>query len=74
MFAATLNRLAISLPSLLRFRTVEKSLRQGPMPTWINDPQLSEQLLKDTGLAPDDLGMDRACETKKPSFMQHSSW
>ena len=74
MFATTLNRFAISLPTFLRGRAARKSPQEGPLPTWINDPQLSEQLLKDTGLTPDDLGLDRSYDSKKPFFMQQNYW
>lgn len=74
MFAATLNRLATSLPTVLRAHTTRTIPKEGPLPTWINDPQLSEQLLKDTGLAPEDLGLERSYDSTKPFFMQQNYW
>ena len=74
MFAATLNRFAISLSSISRACAAKTFPQKGPLPTWINDPQLSEQLLKDTGLAPDDLGIARSYDDKKPFFMQQNYW
>lgn len=74
MFAATLNRLAISLPEILRFLATKETSRRGPLPTWINDPQLSEQLLKDTGLTLQDLGGHPVHDDKKPFFMQQNCW
>ena len=74
MFASTLNRFTISSPSIIRARSTKQPVHQGPLPSWINDPQLSEQLLKDTGLAPDDLSLDRSYDSKKPLFMQQNYW
>lgn len=74
MFVTTLNRLAISLPNIFPIRAAERTPQTGPLPSWIGDPQLSEQLLKDTGLAPEDLGGDRAYDDKKPFFMQRNYW
>ena len=74
MFVTTLNRLAISLPNIFPIRAAKSTPQTGPLPSWIGDPQLSEQLLKDTGLAPEDLGADRAYDDKKPFFMQRNYW
>lgn len=74
MFAATLTRLAISLPEILRVRATKDRQRRGPMPTWLNDPQLSEQLLKDTGLAPEDLVGHKTYDESKPFFLQQNYW
>ena len=74
MFTSALNRLAISLPNVLRLQATRKSRRRGPMPTWIDDPQLSEQLLRDTGLAPEDLGGSKTYDEKQPFFLQKNYW
>lgn len=74
MFAATLNRLTISIPDILGVGTTKKARPRGPLPTWINDRQLAEQLLKDTGLTPDDLGGGPAYDGEKPFFMQQNYW
>lgn len=74
MFTATLNRLAISLPKVFRFRATKRSERRGPLPTWIKDRQLSEQLLRDTGLTPEDLGVHKAYDAKKAFFLQQDYW
>lgn len=74
MFDATLFRLRISLPEFLRVRATKKIPPRAPMPGWINDPQLSEQLLKDTGLAPDDLSGRCTYDETKPFFMQRNYW
>lgn len=74
MFAATLTRLAISLPEFFRVRTTKNCQRRGPMPTWLNDPQLSEQLLKDTGLVPEDLVGHTTYDDSKPFFLQQNYW
>ena len=74
MFEATLTRIAVSLPEALRVRATRKSRRHGPLPTWIGDPQLSEQLLKDTGLTPNDL---RGCSShdERTAFLaQQNYW
>ena len=74
MFEATLNRLEITISEILRFRAAKKAPNRGPMPSWINDPNLAEQLLKDTGLTPDDLCGSSAYDETQPFFMQQNYW
>ena len=74
MFTTTLNRFAIALPEILRLGATKKSERRGPLPNWIKDPQLSEQLLRDTGLTAEDLGVHKAYDEKKPFFLQQNYW
>ena len=74
MFEATLTRLVISLPEALQTLTKKDPRRHGPLPTWIEDPQLSKKLLKDTGLTPEDLIGSASYDEKKPFFMQQNYW
>lgn len=74
MFAAALNRFTMSL-SLFTYRRVSRNApKRAALPTWIDDPQLSEQLLNDTGLSPEDLGGRPVYDEKKPFFMQQNYW
>ncbi len=74
MFTTTLNCLVTALPVMLRLGAPRKSERHGPLPTWSNDPQLSEQLLRDTGLTVEDLGVHKARDEKKSFFQQQNYW
>ncbi|MEW9922149.1 hypothetical protein AB2B41_21290 [Marimonas sp. MJW-29] len=74
MFVATLNRLETSIPEILRSFAAKKAPNRGSMPTWINDPKLAEQLLRDTGLTPGDLGTSSAYDETKPNFIQQNYW
>lgn len=74
MFEATLTRPIMSLARFIGLRKGKKAPHRGPLPTWINDAQLSEQLLKDTGLSAEDLGGHTSCDETKPSFMQQHFW
>ena len=72
MFAATLNRLTISMPASLGFRAAKRASQAGPMPTWINDPQLREKILYDTGLTLEDFNARPAQDIKTPlSLKRH---
>lgn len=51
-----------------------KAERMGPMPQWLNDRDLSSQLLKDTGLSREELGLPSSYDAKKPFFMQRNYW
>lgn len=46
----------------------------GPLPRWVDDPQLSRQLLKDTGLSYEDLTGQTRYDDKLPFFMQPGRW
>ncbi|OSQ43027.1 hypothetical protein [Marivita geojedonensis] len=70
MFATTLSRSIFSIAKLVGIRSATKATPRGPLPSWINDRQLSEQLLKDTGLSPEDLGGSPTYDDRKPFFMQ----
>ena len=74
MFATTLSRFAIALPHVLRIGAKKSVARQGKLPTWVDDPQLSEQLLKDTRLTLEELGVRPVYDDKKPFFMQQNFW
>jgi len=74
MFAATRIRLETSISEILRFFAAKKPSNRGPMPTWINDPQLAEKLLKDTGLTPEDLGGRAARNGRAPTLTQQNFW
>ena len=74
MLAIHHNRLSQTLAAFLGLRGSNKAIRRGPMPKWINDPQLSAQLLKDTGLSADDLGGQPQFDQTKPFFMQTNYW
>ena len=45
-----------------------------PTPRWIDDPEMSRQLLHDTGLQYEDLTGQRRYDEKLPFFMQHRPW
>ena len=64
----------ISLAQAFGVRRAKKTAPEGPLPRWINDPQLAEQLLKDTGLSVEDLGGRPSYEETKPFFMQQTLW
>ena len=74
MFAATLSRSFASFTQILGVRSVAKTSPQGPLPSWINDRQMAEQLLKDTGLTPEDLCGSPSYDDQKPFFMQQNYW
>lgn len=74
MFEATLTRLVISLPEALGALTAKEPKRHGPLPTWIEDPQLSKKLLNDTGLTQEDLVGSASYDERKPFFMQQNYW
>ncbi len=74
MFAAIFTRPAFSFMQVFRVRKAKKPHPKGPLPSWINDPQLSEQLLKDTGLTIEDLGGRPTYDKKLPFFMQQNQW
>ena len=70
MFAINLSRPFVSFTHIFGVRRREKTAPRGPLPTWINDRELSEQLLKDTGLSAEDLTGRPSYDAKKPFFMQ----
>lgn len=72
MFAINLTRPLASLVQIFGVRRQEKAAPRGPLPTWINDRELSEQLLKDTGLSVEDLAGCPSYDAKKPFFMQQN--
>ena len=74
MFATTLNRLAFSLPAIFGASTSRKTRQPGPLPKWIDDPQLSKQLLNDTGLSADDLGGRKVSNEHVPSITPQNYW
>lgn len=74
MFAANLTRPVFSLLGIFHLRATKTAPQRGTPPTWINDAQLSRQLLKDTGLTPETFGSRPAFDDKKPFFMQQSFW
>ncbi len=74
MFAATLNRLAISPLEIVCIREGKKATHRGALPTWIRDPMLSEQLLKDTGLTSEELGEHSTGADSKRILSQLSCW
>ncbi|MDU8914075.1 hypothetical protein [Aestuariicoccus sp. MJ-SS9] len=74
MFTATLSRPIASIAKLFVTRSATNAPSRGPLPSWINDRQLSEQLLKDTGLSPEDLSGSPSYDDRKPFFMQSNFW
>ena len=74
MLTADLTRLANSFPEFLRARASKQNPRQRPMPTWIDDPELSRHLLKDTGLTPEDLGRGHAYNEAKSILTKQNYW
>lgn len=74
MFAATLSRPAFAIARIFAPRRATTAPRLGPMPTWLSDPKLSEHLLRDTGLTPEDLGGQPTYDAAKPFFMQRNFW
>lgn len=74
MFATALSRPVLFLASICSGRRAKTPPARGPMPTWLNDRELSKQLLKDTGLSPEDLGGSPSYDDQKPFFMQQNFW
>ncbi|WP_020041278.1 hypothetical protein [Salipiger mucosus] len=74
MITATWTRPAIfRIFHLIGLRGRTTPPRCGPMPHWINDPQMSEQLLNDTGLSAEDLGFAEAITKPRPSSCSQAS-
>ena len=74
MFAASLSRPIASLAQIFARPSTKPTQPQGPMPSWLSDQKMSEQLLKDTGLTPEDLGVRPSYDANKPFFMQQTLW
>lgn len=74
MFAQTTNRFLLALPTALGFGKKTGKARSGPQPTWLDDPQLSVKMLRDTGLSAEDFGHQSADLSKPPSISIHSYW
>lgn len=74
MFAFTLPR---PVSSLVQAFGITKSIPASPrgrMPSWVEDPQLSRDFLKDTGLSLEDLGGQRSYDPSLPFFLQRNFW
>ena len=72
MFATQTNRPASFLAWIATAIASRKPAPKGPMPKWLHDKQLGEQLYRDTGLSPEDL-LGRPSHAKKlPFFMQNT--
>ena len=74
MFAASFTRPTTLFAAIFGVHRTKTAQPRGPMPSWIDDPRLSEQLLRDTGLAREDLGGRPAYDDAKPFFMQRNFW
>lgn len=58
------------LKRVANLQKIQGARPKGPLPRWLDDPQLTEQLLKDTGLTIEDL-LDRPLyDEDLPFFMQ----
>lgn len=74
--AATRSRCLAAVHALTSFRraaslpTMQGARSKGPLPNWLDDPQLSKQLLKDTGLTIEDLCDRPLYDEDLPFFMQ----
>ncbi len=59
---------------LIGLRCHTKVQRGGPIPSWINDPQMARQLLNDTGLKADDFGSRQSNNDTTQFGVQPGQW
>ncbi|PRY72180.1 hypothetical protein [Marivita geojedonensis] len=74
MFTSTLSRPFSFLAEIISRRHATKAHPRGSMPSWINDPKLSKQLLNDTGLTAEDFDGRQSNNAFELSASQQPLW
>lgn len=74
MITETIFQPFLAFSHMFGSRPVRKEDKKGPLPSWNNDIQLGRQLMKDTGLSPEDLSCSPSWDQKLPFFMQQRKW